>query len=678
MKNKYSKFKIGIINLVLAILLVTPSFSDEPSVDGKKDEKLISFNFQNTDIDLVLQFFSEVAGLTFIKGDKVRGKVTVIGSVELPLDEALDVLSAILEVKGFTMVRAGNVIKVLAQAEATKKRVEIRVGRESEAFKPEDKVVTQIISFEYVSAAEIKGVLGGMIFPGGSIIANERTNTLVITDIASNIERLIKIIEQLDVEVREENILIEIVPLEYADEVELANTLKQVFSQRKTKIMPPRKKGQLPVTSKQVLRGIVGEVTIIPDERLHSLIIITAEPNFEVVKKMIRKLDRESPPSSDNIRIFPLQNGKAEEVSAVLNELFAGIPAEKKGARAKKAEEKSTAKIAVSAKKLLLKEGVGALEGVVKVVADKRTNSLIVTTSPQNFPTIERLIEKLDVRSRQVLIKVLIAEITLTDETKFGIEWTYTEPWSGATVSSSGGQIVGTASTTWDLSSFISEGFKYSFLRRDERLSVVLQALAKDSEFNILSSPCVLASDNEEAKIKVGESVPILKDVSYTETSGTVKSYDYKDVAIELTVTPTINKNKDVALTIHLSIDKISGYDQELNAPILATREAQTTIVVKSEQTIVIGGLMREDKIVSASKVPILGDIPFLGWLFRKQHNTIKKTELLVFITPYVITSTEDADRITKTQTKEAKRIRARLEEEKRAKKTKPKKRRRK
>ena len=666
MKIKYFKFKIGIINLILAALLVTLAFSDElseSSTDEKDAENLISFNFQDTEIDMVLRFFSEAAGLTFIKGDGVRGKVTVIGSVKLPLNEALDVLSAILEVKGLTMIRSDNVIKVVAQAAATKKRVETRVGRDPEAFKPEDKVVTQIISLEYVAASEIKGILGGMIFSGGSIIANERTNTLVITDIASNIERLIKVLEQLDVEVCEENILIEIIPLEYSDEVELSKILKQVFTRPKTKTKMLQKRGQLSAVPETAVRAIIGEVTIIPDERLHSLIIMTAEPNFEVVKRMIKNLDQESPPSADNIRIFPLQNGKAEEVAAVFNELFANVSDGKKDARPKKAKGTLTAGTVAASKEVLYKEGVGILEGTVKVVADKRTNSLIITTSPQNFSTIQRLLEKLDVRSRQVLIKALIAEITLTDETKFGLEWTYTEPWGGA--SGSAGQITGTASALWDLSSFISEGFKYSILRGDSRLSVVLQALAKKSEFNILSAPCVLASDNEEAKIKIGESVPVLKDVSYTETSGTVKSYDYKDVNIELTVTPTINKNNDVSLSIHQLINKISGYDSELNAPILATREAQTTVVVQDKQTIIIGGLIRDDKITSLSKVPILGDIPFLGALFRKQHDTIKKTELLVFITPYVIVRPEDADHITEEQTEEAEKIHTRFEKEK-------------
>lgn len=663
MSKEPSKFKIGIVGFALTALmvigLISPGFSaeveDVKQESKKESEKLISFNFQDTDIDVVLQFFSEVADLTIIKGDKVRGKVTVIGSAKLPVSEALDVLQAILEVKGFTMVRSGKIMKIVAQTEATRKRIETHIGRKLEDISPEDKVITQIIPLEYVAASDMKAILGGLIFAGGTIIANERTNTLVIIDVASNIERLVKIIEQLDVEVREENVVIEIVPLEYADEVKLSNTLKQVFAQRQKKAKRPRKERELTGISKEILRGVIGEVTIIPDERLHSLIVITAETNMEVVKALINKLDVESPPSADNIRVFPLQNGKAEEVAGVLNELFASMGGKEKATRPRKVKEKVKLE---AAEEMLGKEGIGTLEGTVKVVADKRTNSLIITTLPQNFPTIKRLLEKLDVRSPQVLIKALIAEVTLTDETKFGIEWKYSGKWSSSS------DITGEVSATWGLSSFIAEGFKYSILKEDEDLNALIQALAKNTEFNILSAPCVLASDNEEAKIKIGESIPILKDVSYTETSGTVKSYDYKDVAIELTVTPTINKNKDVALIIHQVINKISAYDAELNAPILATRESQTSVVVKDRQVIVIGGLMRDDKTKVVSKIPLLGDIPILGLFFRKHHTEVQKTELLVFITPYVITNPEDADAMTKREVRKSKKISLRLEQE--------------
>ncbi|MCK4518582.1 MAG: hypothetical protein KAU12_00540, partial [Candidatus Omnitrophica bacterium] len=421
---------LRIVGLVLSVALVTACFAGGLSAEVKDKDALVSFNFKETDIEAVLQFFSEIAGVTIIKSDRVRGKVTVIGAAKLPVDEALDVLQAILEVKGFTMLRSGKVMKVVAQAEATKKSVETRIGRGPESGKAEDKVVTQIIPLKHVAASDMKGVLGAMIFSGGSIIASERTNTLIITDVASNIERLVKIINQLDVEIGEENVRIEIIPLNYADENELSAILTLVYSSGAKKLLPPGKK-RIAGISKGFLGGVVGEVVVIPDERLHSLIIITAKSNFEVIKKLIEQLDRESPASADNIRVFPLQNGKAEEVAAVLNELFAGIVSGRNDVKARRLSkpDELPAPDALESKETLFKEGFGVLEGAVKVVADKRTNSLIITTFPQNFSTIRRLIDQLDVRSPQVLIKALIAEVTLSNETKFGIEWEHIKSW---------------------------------------------------------------------------------------------------------------------------------------------------------------------------------------------------------------------------------------------------------
>lgn len=614
----------------------------------EKGEKHISFNFQDTEINLVLKFFADIAGLTIIKDDAVRGKVTVISSQKIPLEDVLEALESILEVKGYTMVRSGKVVKVMSQKKALTKKVETLVGRVSPEIRPLDRIITQIIPLEYMAAAELKKDLVPLSLPGGHIIANARSNTLIVTDTASNLQRLAEIIKELDVEVYAEKIQIDIIPLAYADETELANILNQTLNLPEAELRRPRiqkketqKKEKFLKILGETIPGIIGRVKIIPDKRLNSLIIITAETNLPIIRKLIINLDKESPPTKDNIRVFALQNGRAEEISKVLTELFTKLGAE----QATDIEESKK----VKAKDILAKEEIGGIIGKVNVVADKRTNALIITTLPQNFPAITRLIEKLDVRSPQALIEVLIAEVTLTDELKYGLEWTYTKTYERR------GGVTKEYSTAWDLGSFIGEGFKYSILR-SEVLDQVLQALAKNTELKILSSPRILASDNQEAKIKIGEEVPIIKDVIVDEDGDTIKSYDYKDVTLELTVTPTINANRDVALDVKQIVKKISSYDTELNAPIIATREANTFVVVKDGQTVVIGGLMKDDKTKSLSKIPLLGDIPLLGALFRKEKIVNEKTELLIFLTPHVITTPEEADSIS-TQQKEKTKI---------------------
>lgn len=404
----------------------------------------VSVNFQNTDLDIVLNFFSQVTGKTFIKSDGVRGFVSVAAPGQIPISEALQILQAVLELRGFTMVPgAGKIVKVISQAEAVQSNIEVKFSTEL-LDDGSDRMLTQVVPLSFVPAQDIKNEIGPLLSKSGSIIANERTNTLVITDMASNIRRL------------------------------------------------------------------------------------------------------------------------------------------------------------------------------------------------------QKIIRSLDIKTPQVLIEALIMEISLTQETKLGLEWSFSDTFnaSGRGFSESVGQ-------TFSLSSFITEGLKYSVLRSDEKVKGLLQALAADKNVNILSTPHIMTVNNQPATIRVGEEVPVLTQTRNIQGGETIRSFDYKSVAIELEVTPRINPEREVLLKVHPLVKKILGFNAELNAPILATREAQTSVLVGDNQTVVIGGLMKDDRSLNESKIPILGDIPLLGMLFRKRGSTKEKTELLVFITPRVIQSTQEAEAVT-------------------------------
>ncbi|MDD5491251.1 MAG: secretin N-terminal domain-containing protein [bacterium] len=562
----------------------------------EKEQQLIALNFQNTDISLVLKFFSDVTGLTFILGDNVRGNVTVISNKRIPVDEAMDMLQSILEIKGLTMVRYENMVKVVTQTEAAQKSIEIRTNQSVQVG--DDRVVTQIIPLKYIVANEVKNDLQPLISRNGNVVVDERTNSLILTDVGSNIKKILKVLENIDVAIYGDRIKIDIISLQNSEENALAAKIKAIL-----------------LTSKP---RIVNYLEIIPDNRLHALIVITTQNNLAVVKDLALKLDRETATANDNTKVFSLQNSKAADIAKILNEM--------------------------------LKPGTNSvIDGGFNVVIDDRTNSLIITTANQNYPRIQRILEKLDVRTAQVLIKALMVEVSLTKENKLGVEWSYTQGWG-----ENNPKMSGTLQQNFGVGNFIGDGLKYSVLKSDNSVSALLQALATDQKVNILSTPHVLASNNQEAIIKVGEEVPILKEVHFvTDEAGklqTVKTYDYKNISIELKVTPLINTAKDVALDVSLSIKKILGTNAELNAPILADREAKTKVVVQDGQTVVIGGLIKDDDSYSDSKIPLLGDIPILGWLFKKQGLTKEKTELMVFITPYVVTSSIEAEKMTREQ----------------------------
>ena len=272
------------------------------------------------------------------------------------------------------------------------------------------------------------------------------------------------------------------------------------------------------------------------------------------------------------------------------------------------------------------------------LIADPRSNTFVVTDDAAVIARLAQVLDGLDVRSPQVLIEALIVEVSLTAETKMGLEWSHAGGFSAK-----GHAFSDQASANFDLSSFVTEGLTYAVVRDDGRLKGLLQMLATDENVNILSTPHIVAVNNQTALIRVGEEVPVLTQTRNIQGGETIRSFDFKQVAVELEVTPRVSPDRDVYMKVHPIVKKILGFDAELGAPILATREAQTAVQVQDGETVVIGGLMKDDRTSARSKIPVLGDIPVIGWLFRKTGKSREKTELLVFITPRVMTSSDEA-----------------------------------
>jgi len=276
------------------------------------------------------------------------------------------------------------------------------------------------------------------------------------------------------------------------------------------------------------------------------------------------------------------------------------------------------------------------------LIADARSNTLVVTDDTAVIGRLAEVLAGLDVRIPQVLIEALIVEVSLTAETKLGLEWSHAGDFNAK-----GRSFTDEASAAFHLSSFITEGLTYAVMRDDVKLRGLLQMLATDENVNILSTPHIVAVNNQTAVIRVGEEIPVLTQTRNIQGGETIRSFDFKQVAIELEVTARVSPDRDVFLKVHPVVKKILGYDAELGAPILATREAQTAVQVRDGETVVIGGLMKDDRSSARSKIPLLGDIPLLGWLFRKTGTSREKTELLVFITPRVMTTPGESQGVT-------------------------------
>ena len=609
-------------------IMLAQNQSGEVNVHKKgKTTEPVNLDFNNVDIKLVIKFMSDLLGKNFLVDDAVKGTVTVISPQAIPIDEAYKVFESILEVKGFTAIPSGSVIKIVPLREAYSRNLETRTEAEVRRTKPEDTFVTQLIPIEFADVNEIKTVIATLISKDTKLIAYGPTNTLILTDTLSNINRLIKIIQEIDVPSEETRI--EIVSLRYASpDVIASEVLKAIGDQQVTTRRTTRKKRS--AVPKQAVKA-----RIIPDNRTGSLIIVAQEDEMETILDLINNLDVPTPRGQDNIRVRPLKNSKAEDVAKVLSSIIS-----QQKTQAKKGGPEAAPLIEAS-----------------QVTADKATNSLIITSTPQDYEIIARIIDELDIMRPQVLVEALIAEVTFGKQQELGVDWR-----AGVEkVSDAGDEYQAFAGTNFGqissaqsaiLSGNLPQGMALGVVKGEiefagqtfPNIAALIRAYQSDRDVNILSTPHILTTDNEEAKIHIGQSI------SYPQSdiidNITRQSYLYKDVGITLNLTPYINPDGYVKLEISLKIDDVIP-GVATDAPWTTKREAETTVVVKDRQTVVIGGLLKDDNSETFQRVPCLGEIPLLGWLFRNMAKEKEKTNLQVFLTPHIIRTPEDLIALT-------------------------------
>lgn len=385
-----------------------------------------------------------------------------------------------------------------------------------------------------------------------------------------------------------------------------------------------------PIISPYISKG--GQITT--DIRTNTLIVSDLGENIKKIIAIVEKIDQPSLPGQEEIRIFKLQNADAEEVAKVLGQILQ--------------RKISAARVPLRTTPIQ-----------PQVVSVKATNSLIVYADPSDFDTIEKIIKELDVLTNQVLIEALIAEVTFDKTKQLGIEWATSNKFDNEKYTWATGTNFG------DIENYVKSGVLPTGLsialykgKLEFPLSVgaLLNMFSKDSQFNILSTPQIVTADNQEAKINISENIPYLKETRfYTYSAGQgsdiVKSYDYKDVGIMLKITPQISQNNYVKLKISQEVTKlIEGGIPE--APTTAKRQAETTLIIPNGKTVVLGGLMRNDSEKAVHKIPILGDIPGFRHLFRKEVTKSVKTNLLIFITPHIISTFEEAEKIKQEKEK--------------------------
>jgi general secretion pathway protein D len=612
--------------LVLLYFMVSPvlGFAQEESARGERGSSsgkpaYVTMNFKDVDLQVFIKFISELTGKNFLVDPNVKGTVTIISPQKVTVDEVYQVFLSVLDVNGFATVDAGSVIKIIptaaARTKATETVLQKRLGPR------EDKIITQLVPLRYADATYLGKLLASLVEKTGLLIPYQETNTIIVIDTQSNINRLVRIITELDVPGDEE---IWVVGLNFAKADDLAKKLLTVFQERRTAATAGRQ-----------------ELKIMADERTNSLVALASPAFMSKIKMLVDRLDRKQARPRENIHIYQLQNAVAENLAKVLME----IPG--KGTKDEKVK-------------------APAISKDVQISADKATNTLVIIAEPEEYAILEEVIKRLDEPRTMVYVEALIMEVSATKAMDLGVEWHVGNTYNGgfSTGSSGGVWFGGSRGDTSAVNDLVStgtlpSGFAAGVIGNGITLgsltfptiAAFVKAVKTDTDFNIISTPQILTLDNEEASIEVGQNIPFVTrvDLGDQTTSRAIQNFEYKDVGVTLKVTPQINDVGFIRLKVEESIKAIisqTALGGTVLAPTTAYRTAKTSINLQAGETAVIGGLIETNLNRAKTQTPCVANLPAFGWLFKNTSDRDEKTNLMVFLTPHVVRNPDEANQL--------------------------------
>lgn len=640
-KRLFFIFSVMFLMFFLCALIYPSPFLVNVAFAGIKKDQKVTFNFVDVDLSTVTKFISEITGKNFIFDERVKGKITIIAPTKLSADDAYNLFTSVLELKGFTVIPSGiDAYKIVPAMEAKQRGMQITTER----LPVNESYIARLIPLRYISSDDALRFLQPVISKDAHISAFGPGNLLLVIDSGLNVEKILSIIEAIDQPSIKEKP--EIVILKYSSADAIAKILNEGMS-----------RGKIRVPGQPVLSD---EAKAVADQRLNAVVLFGDKGMRESMKSLIALLDVPSPEAQGRINVYFLENADATELSKVLEGMLKAVQPTKQAA---------------PGAPVIPFEAAGG----ITITPDKATNSLVVVASPADYQNLVQIIKQLDKRRRQVFVEAMIVEASIDNLRELGTQWRATATRKGEPIVIGGfGKLDPTAldNILTGLSGLTAGGMG-NFLDvpiittdpstgepKSTKLSVPgFAALFSLNEFrgiiNVLSTPQILTSDNKEAEIMVGENVPFVskRERDITTTSTVLSSIERYDVGIKLKITPQITEGDHVKLDIYQEISSLVQGESEsilINVgPTITKRSTKTAVVVKDRQTVVIGGLMAERKEENITKVPVLGDIPILGWLFKTSSVRKQKTNLLVFLTPHVVTEENRLVQITKDKQKE-------------------------
>ncbi len=607
-----------ISHTIIALLL----FALVPSVALAKG---VVLNFSDVDISTMVKFISDLTGKNFIMDDRVKGKISVFSPAKLSPEDAFNVFTSVLELKGFTVVQAGRVYKIVPTAAA--KQAGMKILSNGERGPVNESYVARVISLENISGQEAVSFLQPVVSKDGYISAFGPANMLLVVDSSLNIQKILGILDLIDTE--QQRGTAEVIYLKNAGAENAANVAREWLGSR-DKVQRPA--GQ-PAAAGQ------GNI-VVADTRLNALIVFGSDKDKDDVKKLVALIDVVPPISSSKVNVYYLENADATEVAKVLDGVVKGISAAPAPAQGQAAAAPQASPF----------EG-----GKITITPDKATNSLIIMASPNDYQNLLQVIQKLDKRRRQVFVQAVIAEISLDKLKDLGLQWGLLGAGSDGKYASVAG--IYDPQNTFSQLFNVLQGFSQAgitlptTLNTPMNFSAALKALFSNDATNVLSTPTILTSDNKEAEIFVGQNVPfVTSTTAYNTGVAQTSNVERKDTGITLKITPQISEGEYVKLDIYQEISAVTPNKGQATDLVTTKRSAKTSVVVKDKDTVVIGGLIQDQDQETVSKVPFLGDIPILGWLFKSKHTERTKTNLLILLTPRIIRGADEMAEVSANQ----------------------------
>jgi general secretion pathway protein D len=656
----------------------TPPPVIEPRPDGK-----FMLEFRGARLGQVLDYLSAVAGYVIANPVELPAPLTLVAKQPVTPQEAVDALNTVLIAQNYAVIVRQKTLHVVPLASARQQNLPVFIGSDPARIPDTDQMVTQVMPVQFALVKDLADNLQPLLnAQSATMAANESSNVLILTDTQAHIKRIASIIQAIDRAVGGEQ-AVKVFTLAHADAEKVAQIINNLYGSQSTASRGTNQGQQFGRGfnqgqnqgrgGNQQQAGQSGreiEVQAAADSGTNSLVVRASPETLVLLGDVVMQLDRDNS-ARDDVLLYRVRNGKAADLATSLNELFQGIQASTSSTQARTAGQTAargttaqatpvqqvrtiTAPTAQGANAANADAGLD-LSGQVRVVADTVSNSVMVLSPERNFERIRRLLEQLDQPVKQVLVRVLVAEVTLEKGLDLGVELTGGAP--GST----------TASNIFsDFDLFDSALGVNGFLIENTDFRAAIRALATNTNFDVLSRPYILTTDNREATVNVSQEVPVINGSRTDQNNNITSTFDRRDVGIILTVTPQINSEGLVVLDVSQELSALSDQGipvaADVESPIINKRTMTTRVLVEHGQTAVIGGLVKDQVSETVRKVPLLGDIPFLGALFRRTQSTKSQTELLVFLTPQVVRNPQELADLSRQLRGEMQRLDAAVE----------------